>query len=89
MSTDTATPAHRRHDIPDRVWETIAPHLSGGPGKVGRHADDSRRFSNAVFWIRRDLARPVPRLWALEHYPPPLRTPAAGRTLSPPAVRST
>ena len=58
---ETATPAHHRHDISDRSWETIAPHLPGGPGKVGRPAPDNRRFSNAVFWIlragasRRDL----------------------------------
>ena len=53
MSTDTATPAHLRHDISDRAWETIAPHLSGGPGKVGRPAEDNRRFINGVFWILR------------------------------------
>ena len=50
MSTSD-TPAHRRHDISDRARETIAPHLSGGPGKVGRPAEDNRRFINAVFWI--------------------------------------
>ena len=53
MSTDTATPAHRRHDISDRAWETIAPHPPGGSGKVGRPAEDNRRFSNGVFWILR------------------------------------
>ena len=53
MSTATPTPAHRRHDISDRAWETIAPHLSGGPGKVGRPAEDNRRFINGVFWILR------------------------------------
>ena len=53
MSTDTATPAHHRHDSSDRAWETIASHLSGGPGKVGRPAEDNRRFSNAVFRILR------------------------------------
>ena len=47
--SETATPAHRRHDISDRAWETIAPHLPGGPGKVGRPAQDNRRFINAVF----------------------------------------
>ena len=34
MTTVTTTPAHRGHDIPDRVWETIAPRLPGGLGKV-------------------------------------------------------
>ena len=51
--SETATPAHRRHDISDRTWEIIAPHLPGGPGKVGRPAQDNRRFINAVFWILR------------------------------------
>ena len=53
MTTATLTPAHRRHDISDRARETIASHLPGGPGKVGRPAQDNRRFSNAVFWILR------------------------------------
>ena len=53
MTAATPTPTHRRHDISDRAWDTIAPHLSGGPGKVGRPAEDNRRFSNAVFWILR------------------------------------
>ena len=51
MSTATPAPVHRRQDISDRAWETIAPHLSGRPGKVGRPAEDNRRFSNRVFWI--------------------------------------
>ena len=29
------------------------PHLSGGPGKVGRPAEDNRPFINAVFWLLR------------------------------------
>ena len=53
MSTATPAPAHRRHDISDHAWETIAPHLSGGPGKVGRPDEDNRRFINGVFWILR------------------------------------
>ena len=47
----TATDAYHRHDISDRIWETIAPHLPGGPGKVGQPAGDNRRFINAVFRI--------------------------------------
>ena len=50
---ETATAAYRRHDISDRAWETIAPHLSGGPGKVSRPAPDNRRFRNAAFWLLR------------------------------------
>ena len=45
--------AYHRHDISDRAWDTIAPNLSGGPGKVGRPAQDNRRFINAVFWLLR------------------------------------
>ena len=49
--SETATPTHRCRDISDLVWEIIAPHLPGGPGKVGRPAQDNRRFSNGVFLI--------------------------------------
>lgn len=45
--------SHRRHDISDRVWQILAPLLPGGEGKVGRPAQDNRRFLNAVFWILR------------------------------------
>ena len=45
--------AHRRHDLSDRVWKRLKPHLPGGKGKVGRPAQDNRRFLNAVFWILR------------------------------------
>ena len=43
-------PWHRRHDISDRVWELLEPHLPGGPGKKGRLGKDNRLFLNAVFW---------------------------------------
>ena len=42
-----------RHDISDRLWSVIEPHLSGGEGKVGRKADNNRKFINAVLWILR------------------------------------
>ena len=45
---ETAAACHR-HDSSDRVWNILAPLLPGGPGKVGRPAQDNRRFSNAVF----------------------------------------
>jgi transposase len=45
--------AHRRHDISDRIWNTIAMVLPGSEGKVGRRAFDNRLFINAVFWILR------------------------------------
>jgi transposase len=45
--------SHRRHDISDKVWEFLAPHLPGGAGRVGRPALDNRLFINAVFWILR------------------------------------
>ena len=43
------TAAYHRHDISDRAWKTLDPPLPGSPGKVGRPAQDNRRFSNAVF----------------------------------------
>ena len=45
--------AHRRHDIPDRLWKKLEPHLPGGQGKVGRPAQDNRLFINAILWIIR------------------------------------
>ena len=50
---ETATAAYHRHDISDRAWNILAPKLPGGPGKVGRPAQDNRRFINAVFWVLR------------------------------------
>jgi len=45
--------AHRRHDISDRVWELLEPHLIGAKGTWGGNARDNRQFINAVFWILR------------------------------------
>ena len=50
---ETAAAAYHRHDISDHAWQILAPKLPGGPGKVGRPAQDNRRFINAVFWILR------------------------------------
>ena len=45
--------AHRRHDISDRIWELLEPHLLGRKGTWGGNAKDNRLFINAVFWIFR------------------------------------
>jgi transposase len=45
--------AYRRHDISDRVWELLRPHLLGRKGTWGGNARDNRQFINAVFWIFR------------------------------------
>ena len=47
------TLSHRRHDISDRVWELLEPHLPGRDGTWGGKARDNRKFINAVFWILR------------------------------------
>ena len=47
------TEAHRRHDITDKVWNLLEPHLPGREGSWGGIATDNRRFVNAVFWILR------------------------------------
>lgn len=47
------TDAHRRHDISDKDWVLIEPHLPGRKGGWGAVAEDNRRFINAVFWILR------------------------------------
>ena len=45
--------SYQRHDISDRVWELLEPHLPGRKGSWGGVAMDNRRFINAVFWILR------------------------------------
>ena len=45
--------AYRRHDISDRVWEALKPHLLGRKGTWGGNARDNRQFINGVFWILR------------------------------------
>ena len=45
--------AHRRHDISDRIWFLLEPHLPGRSGSWGGVAEDNRRFINAIFWILR------------------------------------
>ena len=45
--------AHRRHDISEKTWGLLEPHLPGSSGSVGRPASDNRLFINAVFWIIR------------------------------------
>ncbi|WP_108651218.1 IS5 family transposase [Dongshaea marina] len=47
------SPAHRRHDISDRVWSLIEPHILGRKGDWGKAGRDNRLFINAVFWILR------------------------------------
>ena len=45
--------AYRRHDISDKTWNLIEPHLPGRKGVWGGIARDNRQFINAVFWILR------------------------------------
>jgi len=45
--------ARRRHDLSDRVWDLLEPHLPGRQGARGGQARDNRLFINAIFWILR------------------------------------
>ena len=47
------TTSHHRHDISDKTWGLLAPHLPGREGVCGGIAKDNRLFINAVFWILR------------------------------------
>ena len=49
--------AMHRHDITDRAWEIIAPHLPGKKGDWGGVAKDNRRFINAVVLLCRQVSR--------------------------------
>jgi transposase len=44
-------PSHRRHDISDRTWELLEPHLPEREGVWGGNAKDNRLCINAVVWI--------------------------------------
>jgi len=46
-------PVHGYHDISDKIWEKLEPHLPGRKGCWGGLAPDHRLFINAVFWIMR------------------------------------
>jgi transposase len=39
---------HRRHDLSDKIWERLSPHLPGREGAWGGKACDNRQFINAV-----------------------------------------
>ena len=41
---------YHRHDISDKVWALLEPHLPGQRGQWDGIAQDNRRFINAVFW---------------------------------------
>lgn len=43
----------QRHDISDKVWRLLKPHLPGQKGQWGGIAQNNRQFMNAVFWIFR------------------------------------
>lgn len=45
--------AHRRHDLSNKTWALLEPHLPGRAGVWGKVAKDNRTFINAVFWILR------------------------------------
>ncbi len=42
-------PAHRRHDISDRIWKKLEPYLPERRGVWGGVVQDNRRFINAFF----------------------------------------
>ena len=45
--------SYHRHDISDKAWALLAPHLPGQRGQWGGIAQDNRRLINAVFWVLR------------------------------------
>ena len=48
--------SYHRHDINEKVWEMLEPHLPGQRGQWGGIAQDNRRFINAVFWVLRTVS---------------------------------
>ena len=62
MPAVAVAPAHRRHDISDRVWEILEPLLPGGKGKTGRRPKITAVSSTPCsgFAHRRPLAGSAP-----------------------------
>lgn len=44
-------PANRRHDISDRTWQLLDPHVPGRKSVWAALAKDNRLFLNALFWV--------------------------------------
>lgn len=42
------TKAHRRHDLSDKDWALLEPHLPGRAGQWGGVAEDNRRFASST-----------------------------------------
>jgi hypothetical protein len=64
-------PAHRRHDVSDRVWSLLDPHLPGRKGVRGVTARDNRLFcQRCVLDIayRSALEGSAAGLWGLEKH---------------------
>jgi transposase len=45
------------HEISDRTWDLLRPHLPGRAGQWGGVAKNNRRFINAVLWVLHTGAR--------------------------------
>ncbi len=45
--------SYHRHDISDKVWALLEPHLPGQRGQWGGIVQNNCRFINAVFWVLR------------------------------------
>ena len=69
--TEAATAAYHRHDISDRTWETIAPHLPGAPWRdlppdYGHWNTTHRRFTRWQedgHWARLLAKCPMTPIW--------------------------
>ena len=77
VSTDTTTPAHRRHDISEpRLGNHRTAPLrraqQGGAPRRGQSPFQQRGVLDPPHW--RPLARPAPGIRTLEHHRKPLRT---------------
>ena len=64
--------SYHRHDLNDREWSLLKPHLPGQRGQRGSIAKNKIEFINGVLWLLTDrcpLRRPATRLRQLEKHP--------------------
>ena len=76
------TSSHRRHDISDRVWARLEPHLPGRKGELGRGGQRQPPVYQCGvldFAHRGALARFAARLRRLEPYSPAFHPLASSR----------
>ena len=74
--------SHHHHDISDKIWEQLTPHLPDREGTWSDKARDIRQFINAVFWTLCTRA-PWQMMWVWLSFHPKETVQSSGITMLP------